>query len=80
MRAGFEIDEKSRAARFFSGIFQCKNFGVFDSVVSVEAFSAHIAVIVHNDCAHTRIRRGKANAFARQFKGAAKKFLVSLTV
>jgi hypothetical protein len=55
MRTWLQIEKERCPTRFVSGTFQGKNFGVFDSLIGVEAFSTNVAMVIGDDRTHTRI-------------------------
>jgi len=57
MRAWFEVGVQGRATGFLARLLECENFGVFHSVILVNAGANNISSAVDNDCAHTRVGR-----------------------
>ena len=67
MRAGFQIEIESGAARLFAGLRERDDFGMVQPGISVEASADHFA-FANQNCPHKGIGAGQRPAFARQVK------------
>ncbi len=72
MRMWFQVDVQRSTARFKPCLFERKDLGVFEPLVSVSSGADDVACRVRNNGAHIGIRRSQANSGTRQLKSTMK--------
>ena len=70
MRVRFEIDVKSRAARFLARLFKSEDLRVLYEIIGVGPCAKDIAVGIGDHRSHVRIRRSQPNSCASEFESA----------
>jgi len=78
MRAGLQIDVNSRTARFFSGLLDAKDFGMFHPIVCIAAGPDDGVVRIDEYRPDARVGRSQANSLACQIEGLTKEAFVGL--
>jgi hypothetical protein len=71
MRAGFQIQVESRAARFLPCLFESEDFGMFYAFVSMDAGTDFAIRCIDDHCADCGIRRHESDTRSGEVESSA---------